>query len=462
MKARGRQRAHGPVFDPRLGVPAGRLPPGLAIPGETTEALVIDLGLASCPDRPPLSNRSAAGENGLTPRFLSPNPQQAEGHGHVAEIQVYDDVVVGAGILGLAHAYELGRRGRRVIVLERDPGARGASVRNFGMLWPIGQPVGDRRALAKRSRDIWLNVLASSGLWFDPAGSLHLAYRDDEAQVLREFAAENQERGEPVRLLDAPEAGRRAPAVRREGLQLALWSGEEVCVDPREVVAGLPAWLSRQHRVRFQFDAPITALELPTFHAGGIAYSADRAWVCSGDELRMLFPDLLRRCGLIRCKLQMMRSQPDGDPPRIGLMLAAGLTLRHYDSFRNCPSLPALKERVARESPWLDRYGIHVLVAQNGRGELTIGDSHEYGDTIDPFNRAEIDEWILGYLKTFLHAPGLRIASRWHGTYAKHPTEPYLILRPLPRVTVVTGLGGAGMTLSFGLAEQVVSRELDS
>ncbi len=52
----------------------------------------------------------------------------------------YDDAIVGAGILGLAHAYHLSRLGRRVIVLERDVRAVGASVRNFGMLWPVGQP----------------------------------------------------------------------------------------------------------------------------------------------------------------------------------------------------------------------------------------------------------------------------------------------------------------------------------
>ncbi len=65
-----------------------------------------------------------------------------------------------------------------------------------------------------------------------------------------------------------------------------------------------------------------------------------------------------------------------------------------------------------------------------------------------------------GLSEDFLDAPGLRIASRWHGTYAKHPTEPYLIDHPAAGVTLITGLGGAGMTLSFGLAEQVVAREL--
>jgi FAD dependent oxidoreductase TIGR03364 len=373
----------------------------------------------------------------------------------------YDDAVVGAGILGLAHAERLARRGRRVIVFERDSRAIGASIRNFGMLWPIGQPFGSLRQLAKRSLKIWLDVLSAGGFWYERSGSLHLAYRDDEARVLREFARESLDHGEPVELLGPVAVGRRAPAVRREGLQCALWSSEEVCVDPREVVAGLPRWLAAEHRVVFQFGTPVTVIEPPALIAGARPYAADRIWVCSGDETRLLFPDLLETSGLLRCKLQMMRSQSYGDQWRIGPMLAAGLTLRHYASFRNCPSLAAVKERVARESPWLDRHGIHVLVAQNGRGELSIGDSHEFGDSIEPFDKAEIEEWILGYLGTFLTAPDLRIASRWHGTYAKHPTEPYLIVRPSPGVTVVTGVGGAGMTLAFGLAEQVVSRELD-
>ena len=102
-------------------------------------------------------------------------------------IPAYDDAVIGAGIIGLAHAYHLASRGRRVVVFERHRQAQGASVRNFGMLWPIGQPAGPLRDLALRSREIWLDVLARSGIWYERSGSLHLAYRDDEADVLREF-----------------------------------------------------------------------------------------------------------------------------------------------------------------------------------------------------------------------------------------------------------------------------------
>jgi FAD dependent oxidoreductase TIGR03364 len=247
-----------------------------------------------------------------------------------------------------------------------------------------------------------------------------------------------------------------APAVRQDGLVLALWSPDEVCVDPREVVAGLPGWLRRQHGVTCCFNHPVTNVHPGALVSSRGVIEAGRVWICSGDEFRVLFPEALEQSGMIRCKLQMMRSQAYGTDWSIGPMLAAGLTLRHYATFANCPGLAALRDRVARETPWFDRYGIHVLVSQNGLGELCLGDSHEYGADIEPFDKADVEALILEYLAGFLEAPGLRIASRWHGTYAKHPDKPYVSIEPMPGVMAVTGVGGAGMTLSFGLAEAVV------
>ena len=370
----------------------------------------------------------------------------------------YDDAVVGAGILGLVHAYHLARRGRRVVVFERNPAACGASVRNFGMLWPIGQPAGPLRQLALRSLEIWRNVLRETGQWFAPFGSLHLAYGDDEAAVLEEFAAMCDM---PVTILTPSQVMQRVPAVRVEGLKAGMWSATEVGVDPRRVVAALTDWLSRTCNVAFHFNQTVVGFNGSQVRAGGDSIFAARLWICSGDDLQTLYPEALRALGLIRCKLQMMRSRPYGEDFRLTPLLAGGLTLRHYPAFADCPTLHVLKRRIANENPEYDRYGIHVLVAQNGDGELVIGDSHEYGTAVEPFDKPLIDSLILGYLHRFLVVPDLQIAARWHGVYMKHPAAAYTVVRPTDNVTAVTGVGGNGMTLSFGLAEQVVREVLE-
>jgi D-hydroxyproline dehydrogenase subunit beta len=138
----------------------------------------------------------------------------------------------------------------------------------------------------------------------------------------------------------------------------------------------------------------------------------------------------------------------------MGSMLAAGLTLRHYAAFAEMRSLVALKERVGREMPDYERWGIHVMANQNGLGELVLGDSHVYGaETDGPFDSDEIDRLVLDYLGKFLRAPDLRIAERWHGIYAKNRRGLLYDPSPAPGVRLFTGLSGMGMTLSFGLAE---------
>ena len=365
-----------------------------------------------------------------------------------------DVAIVGAGILGLAHAYLAAKAGKSVVVFEKNPRAAGASVRNFGMIWPIGQPSGEMLEFALRSRRLWLEVLQQAGLPWRETGSLHLAYREDEAEVAREFAALAPGLGYDCSWLTSSQVLQKSQAVQPDGLIGGLWSGTEFTADPRQILDRLPAFLTARFGVTFVFGALVTGIHSPVVETSAGQWHAETVIVCSGDDFQTLYPKEFAASGLTRCKLQMMRTAAQPDGWQLGPSLAAGLTLRFYPAFQICTTLPALSRRIAEETPAYDRWGIHALVSQTADGALTLGDSHEYGLAVDVFNKQEIDDLILEYTRGFLRAPDLTIAERWYGVYAKHPEKPLVVMAPQDGVRIVVSPGGSGMTLSFGVAEQ--------
>jgi glycine/D-amino acid oxidase-like deaminating enzyme len=76
----------------------------------------------------------------------------------------YDLAIVGAGIVGLAHALAAVRLGKRVVVIDRDAQANGASIRNFGFITVTGQQAGDCWRRALRSRDVWVEIAPRAGV----------------------------------------------------------------------------------------------------------------------------------------------------------------------------------------------------------------------------------------------------------------------------------------------------------
>jgi FAD dependent oxidoreductase TIGR03364 len=367
-------------------------------------------------------------------------------------------IVVGAGIVGLAVARALVNKGFSVKVFDRTQKAVGASVRNFGMVWPIGQPQGRLFQRAIRSREIWKQLADQAGFWFDPVGSLHLAYHSDEWQVLQELHSLFQQEGRSVFLLSPHEVEGRSEAVEPNGLLGGLYSADEIIVDPREAVASLSVLLSEQYGVQFHWGRCVTYVSEQTVYIGNEEdHEADLIFICSGADFETLYPEEFQELAITKCKLQMMRLAAQPDQWRIGPALCGGLSLIHYASFEAAPSLPMLKQRYEQElAEYLD-WGIHVMVSQNARGELTVGDSHEYGLTHDPFDRDLINQLILDYLRKFARFKSWSLIETWNGVYPKLTDgETDLFCSPEPQVYLLNGVGGAGMTLSFGLAEEMI------
>src|SRR3954471_16089494 len=167
-------------------------------------------------------------------------------------------IVIGAGIVGLALTRSLAERGYTVTVFERNEKAVGASIRNFGMLWPIGQPNGHMYERAQMSKSIWKEICDEAGLWYEERGSLHAAYNDLEEKVINEFVEANKNT-RPVALLSAKEALEISSAINPDNLKGALWSKDEMIIESRVAMDRLPAYFAHKYRVAFHFNTAITS-----------------------------------------------------------------------------------------------------------------------------------------------------------------------------------------------------------
>lgn len=364
-------------------------------------------------------------------------------------------IVIGAGIAGLAVSRALAIKGYHVTVFERNEKAVGASIRNFGMVWPLGQPSGKLLERAMHSRSIWKQICNEGNIWFNESGSMLNVYYDDELAVIEEFVAASH-RHRDCAVLTPAQTTEKSPATNPEGLKASLWSSAEMIIDPREAIAKLPVYLAYKYGVKFHFNKAISHIENGKAYSGKEVHEADVILVCSGADFETLYPDVFADSGLTKCKLQMMRTIPQDEGWRTGPALSSGLTLTHYDSFAACPSMKKLKARFEEEMPEYVKWGIHVMISQNGLGEINIGDSHEYGLVHDPFDSDNINQLIMYYLHKFTRIQNLEISHTWHGIYPKLKGKTEFVTSPESGVIIMNGLGGGGMTLSFGLAEEVV------
>lgn len=365
-------------------------------------------------------------------------------------------IIIGAGIVGLATARALAIRNYKVTVFERNGKAVGASIRNFGMIWPIGQPQGPLLERALNSKSIWKTIAKEANIWYKESGSLHLAYHQDEMQVMEEFAEVNK----GVRncnILTSQQTLEKSSIINSRNLLGALYSEDEMIVEARMAIHQVTLYLQEKYEVTFHFNKAISQIKYPRVYSGKECYSADEIYVCSGADFETLYPKIYSESPISKCKLQMMRMSGFAGYPDDSPSLCGGLSMIHYAAFKESKSLSLLKKRYEIDFAEHIKWGIHVMLSQNMNGEFTIGDSHEYGFDLDPFDKKSINDLIIGYLKSFVILDNYQPAQTWNGIYPKlmnDQTE--LVRKPEEGVTIINGLGGAGMTLSFGLAEEVI------
>jgi FAD dependent oxidoreductase TIGR03364 len=361
------------------------------------------------------------------------------------------------------HAVIARRRGLAVTHLEREPEGRGASVRNFGLIWVSGRRTGAELALALRARELWESIAADApGTGFRPAGSLTIATSETELAVMREAAELPDAKRRKFEVLSPSDVRTVNPALRGE-FRGGLWCRADAIAEPRIALPALRAFLARtgpgyewlpgreavelgDHGVRDQFGQ---------WHHG------DLVVLCTGanftgiagphlaDTAALASAPHSGGTGLRPVRLQMLQTDPF--PGQLTTSVADGDSLRYYPAY-DVPSLASLPP----QAPVAAANKAQLLLVQRLDGSLTIGDTHEYDEPFGFDVTEDAYDHLLARAAALLGTGLPRVRRRWAGVYSEVTGTADLYHRSSvsPGVVLVTGPGGRGMTCSPAIAEE--------
>ncbi len=361
-------------------------------------------------------------------------------------------LIVGGGILGTMHALSAVDRGYKVTQIEREVQARGASLRNFGLVWVSGRAKGRELEMALRARERWEAVgKRCPAIGFRPNGSFTLARTAHEQAVLEEAANGPDARMRGFTLCEPDEVRRRNPAL--QGTFVAgLFCERDAGVEPRLATQAIQAYLAESGNYIFLPGREIQEVSATRAidHLGN-QYRAELIVVTTGAAHVGLGAEVLGSSRLRRVRLQMFETEPFEQ--QLTTSLADGDSLRYYPGF-DLPTRAGLQA----QHPQAQRDHMQLLCQQRLNGSLTIGDTHAYDEPFDFDLDERTSDYLVDVLSSLLGTKIPPIARRWAGVYSQIEFDPegpvYFRESVDDGVVFVSGPGGRGMTLAPEIAEE--------
>lgn len=354
------------------------------------------------------------------------------------------------------HAWHAVERGHDVVHIEREREARGASVRNFGLVWVSGRSGGAELETALRARALWEEIgKRVPGIGFRAGGSLTVVRTEAERAVATEVLGRSDAARRGLTWLDAPRVRELNPALRGRMLG-ALWCERDAAVEPRVTQRALREHLAASGRYTFVGGREVRDVEGGrAFDDHGQVHTGDCVVFCPGARLSGLVRELAPQLPVRPVRLQMMQTDPLGET--LTTSVADADSFRYYPAYEGA-ALDVLRARQP-QPPVAADHRTQLLMVQRRDGGLTIGDTHAYDEPF-PFDVVEEPyDHLAGVAEELLGRPLPRIRRRWAGVYAQCTLPGKVVHREqVPGgVWLVTGPGGRGMTCSPAIGEDTAN-----
>jgi len=332
-------------------------------------------------------------------------------------------VVVGAGILGAAAAFELASAGKDVLLIERGPAGLEASGANAGTLAVQNKPLAAIPAVL-RAVSLWADLSDRLGqpIEYERRGGLRVAHSDEDEVKLLKAVADQRLAGAPLDVLRGSELRAMAPYLHSD-VRAASYCALDGMANP---LATFRAYLCAGRRlgVRLVAETPVIGVEVRGDHEFVLntplgAVRARHVVSAAGAWTR----DFVRHFGL--------------DLPLTVEVLQASITDSHT------PLFPHIVTHVRG----------NLTLKQQRSGRILVGGAwHGDGDPASGRKSLVLESLTGNYKWAIQTVPGIRqarVLRAWPGFEGRTPDK-LLLAGPLrsPKGVYVLGCGGGGFTFS--------------
>ncbi len=350
------------------------------------------------------------------PRPSGPLPERA------------DVVIVGGGIMGLALAYELCRRGRTdVLVLERGYLNAGASGRNGGGVraqWSTPTFI----RLARRSLEIFERFASEMGVnvWFRRGGYLFLAPERRHVEQLERNLPLHHRFGLRTRLLEPAAAAAIVPELDRSRFLAAAWNPDDAVIFPWPFLWGYAAGAERLGAAIRTFTG-----------ATGFEVAGGRVRTVVTEQGRVACDTVVNACGAWSAEVARL----------------AGVAL---------PNRPTRHEILVTEPlrPWLGPLvsvlGSGLYFSQSLRGEIVggMGDPDEPAGVVMGSTLRFLARFARAAVSVLPRLGGVKVVRQWAGCYDVTPDNNPLLGPAGPENFLqLSGFVGHGFMMAPAVAE---------